>query len=246
MVSVAVTDTGPGFSEEVRDKLFGRFEQGDGSVTRRFGGTGLGLSIANALSHMMGGEISCSAVPGEGATFVFRARLRIDQSTPADVSSDGGVREAARDIADDAAKLQRRLKILLAEDHVVNQRVVELMLGDMADLTIVGDGHAAIGAFGRHGPFDLVLMDTQMPLMDGLTAIARIREAEARLGRSRTPIISLTANAMAHQVQASLDAGADDHLAKPITSEGLFAAIHRVLAAAPQFKKPEDADTRVA
>lgn len=126
----------------------------------------------------------------------------------------------------------RRLRVLLAEDHVVNQRVVQLMLGETADLTIVGDGHAAVGAFGQHGPFDLVLMDTQMPVMDGLTATRLIREAEARLGRPRTPIISLTANAMSHQIQASLDAGADGHLAKPITSEGLFSVIQNALDAA--------------
>ena len=245
-VSVAVKDTGPGFSDQVRDKLFSRFEQGDGSVTRRFGGTGLGLSIANALAQMMGGEISCSAVPGEGATFVFRTRLEIDQAAPDAAFPENTEHDAESDMANDAARLGRRLRVLLAEDHLVNQRVVELMLGDMADLTIVGDGHAAVGAFGRHGPFDLVLMDTQMPLMDGLTATRRIREAEGRLGRSRTPIVSLTANAMAHQVQACLDAGADDHLAKPITSESLFATIHRALAAAQAPGEAEDADAQVA
>ncbi len=101
---------------------------------------------------------------------------------------------------------------------------------------IVGDGQrAADEALGAR-PFDVILMDTQMPVMDGLTAIRRIREEETRLGRARTPIISLTANAMAHQVRASFEAGADHHLAKPITADALFAAIERMMeqgAAAP-------------
>ena len=219
-LSVKVKDTGPGFSEELRSRLFSRFEQGDGSITRRYGGTGLGLSIASSLAQKMGGQIDCRARPGEGATFVFRARLEVD-SAPQAVQA---VRPESR-----AADLRVRPRVLLAEDHEVNQKVVQLMLGDAAELVIVGDGQrAADEALGAR-PFDVILMDTQMPVMDGLTAIRRIREEELRLGRTRTPIISLTANAMAHQVSASFEAGADHHLPKPITADALFAAIERMM-----------------
>ena len=221
-LSIKVRDTGPGFSEELRAKLFSRFEQGDGSITRRYGGTGLGLSIAGALAAMMGGEIDCRARPGRGAVFIFRARLEV---------SDAPAVEAASAMVAGRATLSRRPRVLLAEDHEVNQKVVQLMLADIAELIIVADGQEAIEHALGPLPFDVVLMDTQMPVMDGLTATRRIREHEIRLGLSRTPIISLTANAMAHQVQAAMDAGADRHLAKPITAEALYDAIEKMLFA---------------
>jgi PAS domain S-box-containing protein len=220
-ISVKVKDTGPGFSEEVRSRLFSRFEQGDGSVTRRYGGTGLGLSIASALAQKMGGQIDCRAKPDEGATFIFRARLEVDAVPRAAPATAQGPAPVGLDHAP---------RVLLAEDHEVNQKVVQLMLGDMADLVIVPDGRQAVEQAMGPVPFDVVLMDTQMPVMDGLSATRRIREEEIRLGRARTPIISLTANAMAHQVKAALDAGADCHLAKPITAEALYDAIERMLA----------------
>ena len=219
-LSVKVRDTGPGFSEEVRARLFSRFEQGDGSITRRYGGTGLGLSIAGALAQKMGGHIDCRARPGQGATFVFRARLQVDLAPAV---------APVRALEPRAVSLPRRPRVLLAEDHEVNQKVVQLMLGDAAELVIVSDGARAVSeALGAHR-FDVVLMDTQMPVMDGLSATRRIREEEARLGRERTPIISLTANAMAHQVRAAMEAGADHHLPKPITADALYAAIKRML-----------------
>jgi len=220
-ISVKVKDTGPGFSEEVRSRLFSRFEQGDGSITRRYGGTGLGLSIASALALKMGGQIDCRSKPGEGASFIFRARLGVDAAPHAEMAKAPGAAPASLDHAP---------RVLLAEDHEVNQKVVQLMLGDMAELVIVPDGRQAVEQATGPIPFDVVLMDTQMPVMDGLSATRRIREEEARLGRVRTPIISLTANAMAHQVKAALDAGADCHLAKPITAEALYEAIERMLA----------------
>ncbi len=231
-LKITVKDTGPGFTQEVRDKLFSRFQQGDGSITSKFGGTGLGLSIANALAHMMDGEISCNATPGAGATFVFRARLKIAEAAAA-----GSLDDARR--ASERAAQERPLRILLAEDHEVNQKVVQLMLGAAADLVITSDGQQALDAFNAQPPFDLILMDTQMPVMDGLTAIQRIREIEAQSGRRRTPIVSLTANAMAHQVQAALACGADVHLAKPITSDGLYAAIDQALGDTDAADRPE-------
>jgi PAS domain S-box-containing protein len=227
-LSVKVKDTGPGFSEEVREKLFSRFEQGDGSITRRYGGTGLGLSIAGALALKMGGQIDCRARPGVGATFIFRAQLELDAAPVVELATPA---EAA------PARLGQKLRVLLAEDHEVNQKVVSLMLGDAAELVVVADGQGALDhALGPHA-FDVILMDTQMPVMDGLTATRRIREEELRQGLARTPIVSLTANAMTHQVQAALEAGADHHLAKPITVDALFAAIERALEPAARGPK---------
>ena len=213
MLTVEVEDTGEGFSPEVQASLFERFVQGDGSITRRFGGSGLGLSIALRFAKLMDGDITCDSAPGEGARFRFTARL-----APAQAEVPAPVRRAA------SVPSSQRLRVLLAEDHPTNQRVVELMLGEIADLVVVENGAAALEAFDNQ-PFDLVLMDTQMPVMDGLTAIREIRAREHAGTRDRIPIISLTANAMPHQVEACLEAGADLHLAKPITVTALFESI---------------------
>ena len=222
-LEVEIRDTGEGFDEAVRANLFDRFVQGDGSITRRFGGSGLGLAIALRFAKLMDGDIACDSIKGQGARFVFTARL-----------APGPAQDAPTARRPAAAAPQRRLRVLLAEDHPTNQRVVELMLGETADLVITDNGQAALGAFGLEA-FDVVLMDTQMPVMDGLTAIRAIREREQRAGLDRTPIISLTANAMPHQVEACLAAGADLHLAKPITitglMEGLATALDLVAAA---------------
>ena len=217
---VSVTDTGVGFDEEVRARLFSRFEQADPTIPRRFGGTGLGLAISRELAELMGGEIDCSSTPGEGATFVFRAPLPL-----LDAAARG---DTPAPLPSEAPGSETRLKVLLAEDHPINQRVIQIILADSTDLTIVGDGQAAVEACESQA-FDLILMDTQMPVMDGLTAIRVIRQWEAREGRAPTPIISLTADAMPHQVHAALAAGADRHLAKPITAESLFVSMNEAL-----------------
>jgi PAS domain S-box-containing protein len=213
ILDIEVADTGEGFSPEVQASLFERFVQGDGSITRRFGGSGLGLAIAMRFAKLMDGDITCVSTPGEGACFRFTARL-----TGAEAEAPAPARRAA------PAPSSQRLRVLLAEDHPTNQRVVELMLGETADLVVVENGAAALDAF-ENQPFDVVLMDTQMPVMDGLTAIRAIREREQAAGRDRIPIVSLTANAMPHQVEACLAAGADLHLAKPITVAALFESI---------------------
>jgi signal transduction histidine kinase/ActR/RegA family two-component response regulator len=217
---VSVSDTGPGFDDEVRARLFRRFEQADTSVARRFGGTGLGLSISQELAEMMGGAITCESAPGKGAVFILRVTLPLEDMAPA----------AAISVETPGPAADRRLEVLLAEDHPVNQRVIQAILGDSVELTIVADGQAAVDVCRAH-LFDLILMDTQMPVMDGLTAIRHIRQQEARLGQSRTPIVSLTADAMPQQVQAALAAGADRHLAKPITSAELMATMMSALEA---------------
>ena len=121
-------------------------------------------------------------------------------------------------------RIARPMAVLLAEDHPVNQRVIQAILGESFDLTIVGDGTGGgtLDALWPRSAFDLILMDTHMPVMDGLTAMRAIRALEAKRGKPRTPIISLTADAMPHQVQEALAAGADRHLAKPITAAALM------------------------
>jgi CheY-like chemotaxis protein len=217
ILTVAVSDSGEGFDASVGDRLFERFQQADGSVTRRVGGSGLGLPIARRFARLMGGDIRWEAELGVGATFIFEADLAASQAPAA---------EKARPAP--AAAPDRRLRVLLAEDHPTNQKVVTLMLEDVADVTVAPDGQAAIEAI-EQAAYDVILMDSQMPVMDGLAAIKAIRAREERLGIERTPIISLTANAMPHQIQACLAAGADLHLAKPVSMQALYQSINAAL-----------------
>ncbi len=221
-----IEDTGVGFDADFARELFQRFNQADGTITRRFGGTGLGLSITRALVEIMGGAISARSEPGLGSLFRVELPL-VRRRSLADYDAD---RDAARaaPVADDQGVLAMLagLKVLLAEDHPINQRVVELILGPFGvELTTVGDGAQAMTAFAG-ASFDLVLMDMQMPVMDGLAATRAIRDAERQAeGRRRTPIVMLSANAMAqHRLDAEA-AGADLHVAKPITAAALVEAI---------------------
>jgi signal transduction histidine kinase/CheY-like chemotaxis protein len=218
---VSVADTGPGFGEEVKARLFRRFEQADNSVARRYGGTGLGLAISRELAEMMGGTIECESEPGRGAVFTLRLTLPVAARQAAEF-------EPPPEPQTVIAAGPRRQQVLLAEDHPVNQRVIQAILGDSVDLVIVEDGQAAVDACRTYA-FDLVLMDIQMPVMDGLTATRQIRALEAGRSGLRTPIISLTADAMPAQVQEAFAAGTDRHLAKPVTAAALIACLTSVL-----------------
>jgi signal transduction histidine kinase/ActR/RegA family two-component response regulator len=229
-VRFTVSDTGVGFEPAQKTRIFGRFHQADGSITRRFGGTGLGLAISRELAELMGGRLDCESEPGVGSRFWFEASL-----PPAKAGDVGPAAVADVDVD------RGSLRILLADDHPANRKVIEvLMSGVDADLVCVADGQEALEAF-REGGFDLVLMDMQMPVMDGLTATAEIREFETQQGWVRTPVLMLTANAMADHIEAGRKAGADGHLAKPVTTATLFAAISGVLAAASQVLEAEAA-----
>ncbi len=221
-----IEDTGVGFDAVFAGALFQRFNQADGTITRRFGGTGLGLSITRALVEMMGGGISARSEPGRGS--LFRVVLPLPRCRAlADYDADRDAALAAP-VADDEGVLARLagLRVLLAEDHPINQRVVELILGPFGvELTTVGDGAQALEAFGA-ASFDLVLMDMQMPVMDGLAATRAIRGEESRAPeRGRTPIVMLSANAMAQHRQDAQAAGADLHVAKPVTATTLVEAV---------------------
>jgi PAS domain S-box-containing protein len=210
-----VRDSGIGFDAETKARLFSRFEQADGSITRRFGGSGLGLAISRSLAEAMGGRLEADAEPGEGAVFTLTLELPRCEGA---FDLWGEPAETNEPAPDPLAGM----RVLLAEDHPTNRRVVELILGAAGvELTCVENGVEAVDAFRRR-PFDLILMDMQMPLMDGLSAIEEIRRLEALSGARPTPIHVLTANAMPEHIAASLAAGADGHLAKPILADALL------------------------
>ena len=218
-LNVCVSDTGIGFDDDFKQRLFHRFEQADGSITRRYGGSGLGLAVSLSLSELMGGTLDADSAPGVGSTFTLtldlaRAEDEEDAVTPP--------------IAD----LMAPIRVLLAEDHPTNRKVVELILSAVdADLTCVENGAEAVAAC-ETADFDVILMDMQMPVMDGLTAIRRIRAMEAVRSGPSTPIIALTANAMPEHVAATEAAGADAHLSKPVRADTLIQAVTEAAAGA--------------
>ena len=188
-VAISVRDTGVGMDAATLTRLFERFTQADSSTTRRFGGTGLGLSICRQLSALMGGAISAQSEPGVGSVFTVRLPLpRTGDAGPANAVEAATTAPAAG------------LRILVAEDNRTNQLVIQTLLGQVGITpAVVGDGREAVEAWTA-GDFDLVLMDVQMPQMDGPTAAGEIRRLERKTGRARTPILALTANAMTHQI----------------------------------------------
>jgi signal transduction histidine kinase/AmiR/NasT family two-component response regulator len=208
-----VSDTGIGFDAETKARLFSRFEQADGSITRRFGGSGLGLAISRSLAEAMGGSLQADAEPGKGSVFTLTLDL------PRASAEAQSAAAAGPEIRDDRLA---GMRVLLAEDHPTNRRVVELILGAAGcELTCVENGADAVAAF-RTSAFDLILMDMQMPVMDGLTAIREIRRLETASGAAPVTVYVLTANAMAEHVGASRDSGADGHLSKPIQANMLL------------------------
>ena len=219
---VRIEDTGIGIPPDRVAHLFQKFEQADASTTRRFGGTGLGLSICRELAALMSGSITVESEIGLGSAFTVVLPL----ARTADIAS---VTAPAAEAAKAETPPDRPLRILAAEDNPVNQLVLKTLLFQAGLQTeIVGDGRAAVDAW-EDADWDLILMDMQMPVMDGLEATRLIREREAAIGRKRTPIIALTANAMSHQIADYMAIGMDAFVAKPIEVSQLFAAIAAVL-----------------
>jgi PAS domain S-box-containing protein len=220
---ITVKDTGMGMTREQTEGLFQKFAQADVSTTRKFGGTGLGLAIARELARAMSGDIEVQSALGHGATFTVRLGLPwvgpdVEGPHTAGVESAQGDQDGFE-----------ALRILVAEDNEINQLVIRTLLQQVGiDPVIVGTGKLALKAWAA-GAWDLILMDVQMPEMDGPTATRRIRAEERQTGRARTPIVALTANAMAHQVAEYVAAGMDAHVAKPIEASRLFSAIEQAV-----------------
>lgn len=212
---LTVTDTGPGIPADKLDLLFAKFTQVDASTTRRYGGTGLGLSICRQLAELMGGGITVQSTVGKGTAFTVVLPLpRVDEA-----------RGPAVLVAPSPTAVDRPLKVLAAEDNTVNQLVLKTLLHHIGVApVVVGDGAAALEAWEAEA-WDLILMDVQMPMLDGVGATRAIRDLERQSGRPHTMIIALSANAMSHQVAGYLDAGMDGHLAKPIEVAKLFEVV---------------------
>ncbi|MFN3669291.1 MAG: ATP-binding protein [Brevundimonas sp.] len=237
-LKLTVRDTGVGFDAAAGEALFQRFSQADSTITRRFGGTGLGLSICRSLVEIMSGEIEVESTPGVGSCFTVSLPLSRTRSLAAHDVAVVGPEDQSTSAGAGVFALgptpwigDAPLRVLLAEDHPVNQRVVQAILsGCGMEVVTVADGAQAVAAFEAEA-FDLVLMDMQMPVMDGLSATRALRAFEAAGDRRPTPLIMLSANAMAEHVRDAAEAGADRHLAKPITPGALMAAIEAVVGA---------------
>ena len=219
----AVKDTGPGIPAAAQNTIFDRFTQVDSSLSRQFQGTGLGLAICRELVERMGGEIGVRSEPGEGSCFRFFVTV---EKCKARRGKDNASHESGNAME---KKEKRALRILVAEDNPTNRLVIKAILGKAkADVTFVENGAEAVKTW-KTKAFDLVLMDIQMPQMSGVEATQEIRRIEASEHKPKTPIVAVTANAMPHQRDEYLAAGMDEHVAKPIEPQRLFAAMKDVL-----------------
>jgi two-component system sensor histidine kinase/response regulator len=227
-IAFDVTDTGIGIPADKQKLTFSPFSQADGSTARRYGGTGLGLTISSRLAELMGGRLGVRSEPGCGSTFSFAAQFGVAQQ-----SETGRSNGDADDVKTPAADTTMPpLRILLAEDNPVNQQVAMHVLEKAGHSTVVvSNGREALEAF-RAEPFDVVLMDVQMPEMDGFAATAAIRLEEEPRG-FRTPIIAMTAHAMKGDRERCLEAGMDDYVTKPIQRVELFRVLKEVAGTRP-------------
>ena len=221
LVRFEVQDTGIGIAPDIVPKLFSAFEQADNSITRRYGGTGLGLAITKKLAQLMGGDAGVASTPGGGSCFWFTTRLGIVPSAadPAEAASNDAPEIAlARDFAG--------RRILLVEDEIINREVTLELLSDLGQVVDVADDGVQGAAMAMRAHYDVILMDMQMPNMDGLEATRVIRQMA---GRHRVPIIAMTANAFAGDRARCLEAGMNDFVSKPVDPEVLFAVLLRWL-----------------
>ncbi len=232
VLHIRVSDTGCGIASDKQALIFESFTQVDGSQTRSHGGTGLGLPICRELVALMGGEIWVESVPGGGSTFHFTVRLGRADDRPAATAEDEPA--SPREPRPVARRPRRPLEILVAEDNPMNQKLMRrLLAGEGHRVVVANDGWEALDAF-QHRPFDLILMDVQMPGLGGLETTLEIRRRELVSDR-RTPVVALTAGAMRGDRERCLAAGMDAYVAKPLDKGKLLALIDRLAApAAPQ------------
>jgi signal transduction histidine kinase/ActR/RegA family two-component response regulator len=213
-IVLSVTDTGPGIGEDIQQILFQTFAQADASIARRHGGTGLGLAICRQLARLMGGEIDLTSTLGQGSCFTVRLPL-----APVEASGESRPSEAA-------AHAEAGLRILVVDDNATNRAVARALLESIGvEVTVAGDGVEALERL-KIERFDAILMDVHMPVMNGIEAVARIRQGETMA--SDTPIVALTADAMAGERERLLMLGFDDYLSKPIHPAALVATLERL------------------
>jgi signal transduction histidine kinase/DNA-binding response OmpR family regulator len=231
-VVLAVTDTGIGISSEQQARLFKPFSQVDSSITRRFGGSGLGLSIVKQLAELMQGDVTVSSLPGSGATFIVTLKLR---PTVVEQPALPAPKPAA---AASVPATPSHRKALVVDDNPIN---CEVMLRQLKVLGMpaesAADGFAGFSSW-RGGGYDIVFADVHMPVMDGFTMTSEIRGIEKAEGRKRTPIVAVTADALAGEEERCKAAGMDDYLAKPVGLDGLRAVMKRWLPDKPEKAAP--------
>ncbi len=215
LVKFSITDTGIGIQPDKRQKIFESFSQSDTSTTRRYGGSGLGLSISKRLVEMMGGELGVESTPGEGSCFFFTCRFAAPSETPPEHHPE----------EKNEGRVFRPLSILLVDDNKDNRTVLSAYFRHTDHrVDIAVNGEEAVAKV-KQGRYDLVLLDMEMPVMDGYTAVRLMRDWESATGRDPAPIIALTANALKEDRQKSLAAGCSDHLTKPIHKDRLLEVV---------------------
>jgi len=226
LIQFAVRDSGIGIPLAVQEHIFQAFAQADGSVSRKFGGTGLGLAISRQLAALMGGELTLESKPGKGSTFQFRLHLVPGQQPN---------RRQAEQVNAQPPQFPG-VRVLVAEDNPINQKLARFMLEDFGVEVLLADTGKAAFDLLEHEQVDLVLMDCQMPVWDGLTATRAIRARELEQESPRLPILALSANAMPGFEEKCQEAGVDSYLAKPLSEEALTATLLRWLPGRGRFE----------
>ena len=224
MVRFEVEDTGIGISQDKLDTLFNAFTQVDSSISRQYGGTGLGLTIVRRLAELMGGKVGVESALGTGSRFWFHIPARATNYRSA---TDTIVNAA---LAHDQSKATYSGRLMVAEDHQDNRKLLKVVLGSVGlEPMMVTNGQEALDAVMHCAPFDLILMDMRMPVMDGIEATRLIREWEHEHNRRRCSIIALTANAYEEDRRQCKDAGMDGFLAKPLDIKELGSLLSTLL-----------------